>query len=99
MAAAAGLRLFGRGFKFSSAEDVRVRRSRLSELWSLDREDPGAHLGTYEFVFFPFKGGGLDVASRGWKLAKRSWTDSDNRIYTARSDGIVQVVDVDTQLQ
>jgi len=99
-AAAVGIQLFGGRLKFPSAEEVRIRRSRLSELRSVDRESPEAHLGTYEYVFFPFTGGGLgDVSGRGWRAARRGWSDSDNRIYTARSDGTVRVVEVDVQLE
>lgn len=93
----AGRLLFGARFRFFGFKQLReVERTKLSTLQALDPEEN--YLDEHEFVFFPLRGGGLDVSSETWRDAHASWQDNDGRIYTAWSEGIIRIIEVDTQL-
>lgn len=97
----AGHQLFGESLSFFPFPILRnpergVKRLRLSELQASGEGQD--HVDDYEFIFFPRKGGGLDVSDQSWCDARPTWVDSDGFIYTAWADGIIQVIEVDVAL-
>lgn len=92
----AGHSLFQDRLSFFTPADLTVERSRLSDLQALDPEEN--YIDERGFVFFPNRGGGLDVSSHTWLEADPSWVDTDGNIYTAWADGIIRVVQVDVSL-
>ncbi len=78
---------------------TKVHFVNLSDLQSENEEEGAGTIDTWEYIFFPSTGKGLDVSDDSWKDADQSWVDKDGKIYSYWAEGEIRVVEVDVPLK